>query len=319
MPFPLAADESGWRSLLRDDAALAAGVRAVCARHGLDGKPAVRYDSGSLPVYALGSEHVLKLFPPQEAAYASIEARALAAVHGALPIPTPRLQAADMVGGWHCLLMSQLRGRRLVDVWPELAIAQRDRLADELGRVVATLHGLDTAAVADFTPRWDEFLQAQRESAVSRQQVRQLDPCWLERLPGFLDTWTPPIDAPRSLLHTELMREHLLVVRDGEDWRLSGLFDFEPAMLGAPEYDFASFGLFVACGDGRFLRRALLAYGYRHDQLDKALQCRLMAYAMLHRYSNLRWYLERLPAQGATTFEQLAARWWPLDDDASQG
>ena len=128
----------------------------------------------------------------------------------------------------------------------------------------------------------------------------------------------PAIDARRSLLHTELMREHLLVEHDGAGWQLSGLFDFEPAMLGAAEYDFASFGLFVACGDSRFLRRTLLAYGYRHDQLDAALQCRLMAYAMLHRYSNLRWYLERLPAQGATSFEELAARWWPLADDASQ-
>jgi hygromycin-B 7''-O-kinase len=108
------------------------------------------------------------------------------------------------------------------------------------------------------------------------------------------------------------MREHLLVDADGSGCRLTGLFDFEPAMIGVPEYDFASFGLFVACGDGRFLRRALLAYGYRLDELDSTLQCRLMAHAMLHRYSNLRWYLERLPAQGATSFEQLAARWWPL-------
>jgi hypothetical protein len=32
----------------------------------------------------------------------------------------------------------------------------------------------------------------------------------------------------------------------------------------------------------------------------------------LHRYSNLRWYLVRLPAGDATTLEQLAVRWWPL-------
>jgi hygromycin-B 7''-O-kinase len=126
----------------------------------------------------------------------------------------------------------------------------------------------------------------------------------------------PPIEPPRALLHTELMREHLLASPDGSGWRLSGLFDFEPAMLGAPEYDFASFGLFVSCGDGNFLRRALLAYGHAEHALDGALQCRLMAYALLHRYSNLRWYLERLPAAGATTLEQLAARWWRLDDSS---
>jgi hygromycin-B 7''-O-kinase len=187
-----------------------------------------------------------------------------------------------------------------------------DRMADELGVAVAALHNIDTAPVADFTPRWEEFIRAQREDAVERQRTRRLDPYWLERLPDFLQRWMPPTDARRSLLHTELMREHLLVeARDG-GWRLSGLFDFEPAMVGAPEYDFASLGLFVSCGDGRFLRRTLLAYGYRADELDAALQCRLMAYAMLHRYSNLRWYLERMPADGAASFEDLAARWWAL-------
>ena len=79
-----------------------------------------------------------------------------------------------------------------------------------------------------------------------------------------------------------------------------------------PEYDFSSFGLFVSCGDARFLRRALLAYGYAPHALDEALSQRLMAYTLLHRYSNLRWYLERLPAPGATTLEQLAVRWWAL-------
>ncbi len=114
------------------------------------------------------------------------------------------------------------------------------------------------------------------------------------------------------LLHTEIMREHLTVDETGSTPTLAGLFDFEPAMLGAPEYEFASVGLFVACGDGRALRRVLLAYGYAPHALDEALQCRFMAYALLHRYSNLRWYLERIPADGATTLEQLATRWWPL-------
>ncbi|WP_368396660.1 phosphotransferase [Streptomyces sclerotialus] len=38
----------------------------------------------------------------------------------------------------------------------------------------------------------------------------------------------------RSLLHTEVMREHFLVDPDG--WRLTGLLDFEPAMIGDRAY-----------------------------------------------------------------------------------
>jgi hygromycin-B 7''-O-kinase len=66
-------------------------------------------------------------------------------------------------------------------------------------------------------------------------------------------------------------------------------------MRGAREYEFASVGLFVSCGDAGFLRRLLLAYGYRYHQLDDALPRRLLAYALLHRYSDLPWWLAQLP------------------------
>jgi hygromycin-B 7''-O-kinase len=306
--LPVATDAAGWDALCDDEAALSAGVAALLARHGLGSAPRQRYDSGSLPVYAVGEHHVLKLFPPSEHEHAAVEARVLAAVQDKLPIPTPTLFAADTHDGWPYLLMSQLPGRRLVDAWPALTPAERDRLADTLGESIAALHAIDTAPLGDLPPHWDGFVAAQRASAVERQAKRQLDPFWLDQIAAFLERWMPSPAARRVLLHTEIMREHLMV--DGA--RLCGLFDFEPAMLGAPEYEFASVGLFVACGDGRALRRVLLAYGYAAHQLDAALQCRFMAWALLHRYSNLRWYLDRQQADGAVTLEQLATRWWPL-------
>jgi hygromycin-B 7''-O-kinase len=40
---------------------------------------------------------------------------------------------------------------------------------------------------------------------------------------------------------------------------------------------------------------------------------RLLAMALLHRYGHLRWYLQRLPAPGATTLEALASQWFGAD------
>jgi hygromycin-B 7''-O-kinase len=91
------------------------------------------------------------------------------------------------------------------------------------------------------------------------------------------------------------MREHLLVTPHPDGWSVSGLLDFEPAMRGAAEYEFAAVGLFVSRGDAGFLRRLFLTYGYDSHQLDDALPRRLLAYALLHRYSDLPWYLEQLP------------------------
>jgi hygromycin-B 7''-O-kinase len=312
MIWPTAQDDAGWDALLDDDATLTPGVADVLARHGLGNMPIQRYDSGSLPVYAVGPRHVLKLYPPSGLEHAQVEARVLQAVHGRLPIATPEPLAADVHEGWPYLLMTQLPGERLVDAWPRLTPADRDRLAEDFGATVAALHAIDTAPLAGLPPAWDNFIAAQRATAAQRQRQRGLDEKWVERIPEFLDQWMPP-PAPRHvLLHTELMREHLTVVQAGHGWQLAGVFDFEPAMLGDAEYDFASVGLFVSCGDARFLRRTLSAYGYTPDALNDALPCRMMAWALLHRYSKLRWYLERLPVPGATTLEQLAARWWAL-------
>jgi hygromycin-B 7''-O-kinase len=311
--LPHADTEPAWDALLADDAALRAGVLSIVGRHrvALDAGTPLRYDSGSLPVYALSDAQVLKLYPPHERDHADVEARVLRVVEDRLPIATPRVLAVGEQDGWPYLLMSRLPGRRLVEAWSTLDVRDRNRVADETGAALAALHGLDIAPVAALAPDWNAFAAAQRRSAVDRQRERRLAPHWLALIEPFLETWMPPPPARRVLLHTEVMREHLMVEADaGGGASLSGLFDFEPAMVGDPDYEFASFGLFVSCGDARLMRRALLAYGRRADELDDALACRLMAHALLHRYSNLRWYLERVPVPGATTLEELAHAWW---------
>jgi hygromycin-B 7''-O-kinase len=230
---------------------------------------------------------------------------------------TPSLVAVGDFDQGSYLLMTQLPGHRLVEVWPELQADDRDRLADALGEALAALHALDSSALADLPPpHWPSFVPAQRASATARQRARGLAEPWLEQIDTFLDHWGAPLGDERVLLHTEVMREHLLAEHDGRGWRLGALIDFEPAMLGERDYEFASVGLFVSCGDGRLLRRLLRAYGWREALLDEALSCRLMAQALLHRYSHLRWYLERLPCPGARTLEQLACHWFALDADA---
>jgi len=296
--------------------AIRARAVAIAQHHGLGGQPLTRYDSGSLPVFALGTGHALKLYPPQDQAHATVEARVLDFLADRLPLPTPRVLATGEHAHGHYLLMTQLRGRLLVEVWPQLAPDERLRLCRHIGESVAALHALDSRPLADLPPpHWAGFVPAQRLQAVERQRGRGLPEPWLEQIEPFVERWAGPADTEQVLLHTEIMLEHLLVEPEGGGWRLSGLFDFEPSMRGAREYEFASIGLFVSGGDAPALRCILRACGYADAELDNALQNRLMAMALLHRYSNLPWYLQRLPLPGATRLEQLAAHWWKLDID----
>ncbi len=307
--LPPAASVEAFGAIDHGDARLVEGARIACARHGVSGAP-VRFASGSLPVFAVGAAHVLKLFPPCHADEADIEHDALGAVHGRLPVPTPHPIARGELDGWRYVLMTRLMGRSLAEAWGELTQDAREATIEDVGASVAALHAIDATRVGAGVPRpdWAAFMDAQRARCVAWQAARGVAPEWLEQIAAYLDaSLREGARGPDALLHTEIMREHLLVERDVRGrWRLSGLFDFEPAMIGDANYECASIGVFVTSGDRSLLKRFLASYG--HDLGSRSF----MTHALLHRYSNLRWYLERVPPPAEVrTLQALADFWWP--------
>jgi hygromycin-B 7''-O-kinase len=221
------------------------------------------------------------------------------------------------VDGWRGLAMERIPGTPLDVAWPSLPAPERVRLAGRLGGFLRALHALDARQLAGALVDWPRFVREQAERCVETQRRKGLAPRWLDQIPSFLAGVELPPPTRPVLLHTEIMRAHVLAVRDGTGWSLSGVVDFEPAMVGAPEYELASVGVFLTCGSGPALRTLLLAYGYGEGELGLPLQRRLLAYTLLHRYSNLRWYLERIPpGDGVSTLDALAARWWAVGDEA---
>lgn len=308
--WPEASTAAQFSAVRRDEARLRPAVLALCGRLGLGGARVARFPGGSLPVYAVGDGLALKLYPPAYRACRTAEERVLRVLGGGLPVPTPRVERAGESGDWGYILMTRLRGEQLTVVWPRASERDRDRLAGQLGAALTALHQV---SIPDLGPAdWERFISGQRAGCAARQRDLGLGEPWLAQIPDFLDSaWPAP--SPPALLHTEILREHVLADRGaGGRWSLSGLYDFEPAMMGAREYEFALAGLSVCAGDPRLLRRLLTAYGYRDDELDGDLQRRLLAYALLHRYSNLPRYLRILPPPPAQTLGALAERWWRL-------
>jgi len=271
------------------------------------GESIERFSGGSVPVFAVGNDHVVKLFPAAEECFLRTELAALERIEGLLPIPTPRLIGVGERDSWWYLVMTRLRGCSLAEAWPTIDRNGRVRLVREVGAALAVLHALPAIELA---PRidWPRFMAEQRATCRERQLAKGLAAPWADAIDGYLARWAPRDDGRRALLHTEIMREHLLVERREGVWRISGLFDFEPAMLGAPEYELASVGIFLTCAEPGLFRAFLDAYGAEGED---ELPLRVMAYALLHRYSNLRWYLERLPAPDREgDLESLARRWF---------
>jgi len=310
--FPSVATADEFDRVIRDETAIAPGLARLSAELGLGALSQERFATGSRPVYAIG-DAVLKLYAPFDRDAAARESAVLRVLDERLPIPTPRLRADGELDGWGYVLMDRLDGELLVTAWPRIDATDRERLASELGETLAVLHSVSDARLQPARVDWDAFLLEQSRTAAARQRARGLDERWIEQIEDFLEVTAGELAAApaESLLHTEVMREHLLVAPSGGRFRFSGLFDFEPAMVGAAEYDFGATGLFFSCGDPALFARVLRAYGYAGDALGSGLERRLMAYTLLHRYSNLGWYLSRMPPPaGVTRLDELAALWW---------
>ena len=303
--LPVAESLDGFDPSRVDETAMRPGVDALCRHLGVDTRALSRFPAGSRPVYAVG-ELVLKLYPQPDVNASSVEASVLSAVDGALPVATPRVHATGGWDGWSYLLMSRLPGAPLDVVWTDVPAQGRAALAAQAGELLAALHRVPPPVIPRWYPdmAWPEFVARQRAACEQSQRDLGLAAEWADQIPGFLDSITLPDDEP-VLLHTEVMRQHLLVEPD--PCRLTGLIDFEPAMRGAREYEFAAVGVFLTQGDAGLLRRFLASYG--HD-LDGGLSRRLLAWLLLHRYSCLPSYFRRLPGPPEPTLDALADRWF---------
>ena len=137
---------------------------------------------------------------------------------------------------------------------------------------------------------------------MERQREAGLPQTWLSQIEPFLGSVPLTPGRQPALLHTEVTRENLVV--SPETWTLSGLLDFETAMVGDRPYEFPAVGLVLALGDPRLLGRLLAAYGHSLDPRE------LLACTLLHVHSSLPECLSELPAPPEPTLDALALTWF---------
>lgn len=325
----LVASERAWSASRRELPRWEGLVRHVAAAHGLNVRTVTPFPTGSAVVMSLDEDAVIKVVAPRHRADLDREGDCFE-LAASLPCPLPRVLArgeVELLPGGEAegrplgealrlpyLIMTRLSGRSLAEVWPELAPEEQVSLLQELGRIVRALHDLPPPAEGPCVLDWAAHRREQIASAPSRQSKRGLAEGLVRRIPAYLDAHLPPREGPPVLLHTEIMRDHVLVDRnDDGPWRVTGLFDFAEAITGPREYEFAAVGLFVSEGAPRLLRAFLDGYGFAEAGRE-GLPERLLAYTLLHRYAHLPWYMERIPPEEGAHVDlpALARRWFSL-------
>lgn len=296
---------------LRQDVFLAA-ARALLARQGLVSQASASLSfptSGSLPVVLIGegaAATALKFFPAILAEDCEREASALLFL-ATQPGLAPRLLDAGSFEGWHYVLMSRLAGQSLKAMWEQMTESVRLKACRQVGLHLRALHRLPVEPQAGRLNAWKSFLKTQTDGCYARHEKIGLSEDLLRQIPDFLKSVTFADQSP-CFLHTEVMRDHVFFSEHEGHLSFEGFIDFEPSMTGAAEYDLASVGVFLTSGDRAALMAFYEGYGCVDRLSDPQFKRRVMAYLLLHKYSNLKWYLQFMP--NAPSLDQLAELWW---------
>ncbi len=259
--------------------------------------------TGSLPVVLIEDSAAMKFYPSIFESDFLNEVKALKFLSS---FKVPKIFETGEIHGWRYLLMSQVRGKSLKDAWPALSPEMRQSACHQVGKHLRKIHDLELSQDFDLSS-WEAFLSAQKTACFARHEKLGLRKDLLAQIPSFLESVS--LTWPRlSFLHTEVMRDHVFFDVSNGEAGFNGFVDFEPSMVGAPEYDFASVGVFLSSGDKRALQAFYQGYGNSELAATKEFRRRIMAYQLLHRFSNLKWYLEFMP--NADSLDGLADLWW---------
>ena len=283
---PLRRDYPGWRRALEE----------ICARHGLAASELTRTREGTSVVFTT-ERQVIKLYPPFWALEGAAERTILGLVDGELGLRTPEVVATGLLEDWPYLAMTRLPGVVMADVWASMTESERLRVSYQVGEVLARLHALPTTALAahpELSDRWRQLVTRSIDECVTIHRGHGAPAAWLAQLPAFFEAVPPlhPPDFAPVLLHGDLHSWHLLLAeRDGR-WSLDGLIDFDSALLGWREYEFAVAMLSFMARRPAVLAECVRGYGAGQLLADDGFPRRLMAYALLNRYWGLDFMLE---------------------------
>lgn len=266
-------------------------IQEVCAAGGIPfGEPAAFADGSNL-VASVGDRYVVKIFPPFHRHQWESEHRVLAHLNGRVDVPIPELFASGVrEDGWTYVILSKLPGVTLENVWPSCSRREKADLLARIGAIMAEVHAVPVVDLRDLEPAWDGFLVRQVAGCRARHERLGMPRWFIEGVEAFVEEALPRLPASFEpvVLTGEYTPFNLLVERDGDRWRISGMIDFGDAMVGYREYDLLGPSVFLAGGEPELLRSLLRGYGYADSQLDDDLRRRLMLLQVLHRYSNFR-------------------------------
>ena len=271
------ADTSRWLSVALD----------IAHSHSLKTAAPHVFATGTNLVVALCDDLILKIFPPMLRGQFVSERASLTQLRGRLSLPIPEIVFEGERDGWPYLVITRLHGTVGSEAWLALPEHQKERVLAQIGATIAEVQRAPLGELSRIEPGWQQFIARQIEGCRARHQRLGLPQKFLGDFDDMLRDAAAliPLDRP-VILTGEYIPENFLLSRDGNGWRLSGLFDFGDVMTGFGEYDLLGPSAFMAAGMPRRVRSLFEGFGYARADIDAAMKRRLLALMLLHRVSD---------------------------------
>lgn len=261
----------------------------------VDFKNLNRFSFGSNLVYSIDGKFVLKLFP---SFYGDEYQRELTVLKNLKlkTVDTPSIYSIGSFEGWNFIIMTELKGVLLIDLWDTLSDNEKLLLAVDLGRLIKEVHSISPAAFGDINVNWNEFIANQKKNLTKHHTEYQLPKELMDQLSIYVGDIPSCIMENPALLTGEYTPFNLLMTRINDEWRLTGLIDFADCFIGEATYDLLGPIVFTFIKDKEIplTKEFLMAYGFTAEELNPEIRKKLMVYLLHHRFSNIKLYLSKL-------------------------
>jgi len=316
LSLPGLTDLAAFRALRAEPARWLPIARDIAASHGVAWSEPVVFATGTNLVVGLNGSLILKIFPPFYRSQFVSERATLRVLAGQLRIDVPEIVHEGERQQWPYLIMTRLSGVLASDVWPEMAEGDKESVLRQLGETIAAVQRVPPGELLQIAPNWPDVMRSQIAGCRARHQRLGLAQKYLD---GFDDLLRDapeliPVDPDPVILVGEYIPENFLLARDGDGWRVSGLFDFGDVFTGLGDYDLLGPSAFMAAGRSARVRGLLEGYGYAQAEIDTRLKRRLLTLMLLHQASDLNRHIciEGWQSKAATLW-QLQELIWPSE------
>jgi hygromycin-B 7''-O-kinase len=282
-------------------------INEIVTKEGFQPNEIKRFKEGSNIVYSYAGKYVIKLYPVFFREEYIRELEVLQHISNQIKtIEVPSLVSFGVVEGWDYIIMTELQGELGVDIFQELSKEEKQLLSIDLGRVIQEFHSLSVDHFTGIDVNWDAFITTQMKQMKTHHKKAGLQEHLFEELESYVDEKYINDLPTKCLLTGEYTPQNLILKKINGTWRLTGIIDFADCFLGDPDYDLLGPILFMFQGDKELINNFLISYGFNESELNEVLQKKLMIYAILHRFSNINFYISKQEGLKAKDFSTLS-------------